>query len=78
MLEINEGVFRPQRRAQLLAPYHFPVRLQKQQKHLEWLFLNRHPDAGPEQFTAAQVHFIRVETRACPTQRTVGSQLKPR
>ena len=45
---------------------------------VEWLFLNRHPDAGPEQFTAAQVHFIRVETRACPTQRTVGSQLKPR
>src|SRR5207244_6387856 len=27
MLEINEGVFRPQRRSQLLAPYHFPVRL---------------------------------------------------
>jgi hypothetical protein len=63
MLEVNEGIFRPQGTAQLLTGNDSSLGLQEQAQYLQRLMLNTCGNAaGFPQFTAAQIELEPVKT----------------
>ena len=65
MLEVNEGLFRPQGNAQLFARNNLCLSLQQQAQHLERLLLNtQRSTAGFPQFTTAQIDLELAKTSA--------------
>jgi hypothetical protein len=64
VLEVNEGVFRPEGGAELLTSDYSSFGLQELAEHLKWLFLNGYAQAGLEQFATAEIDFEEIEARA--------------
>jgi hypothetical protein len=74
MLEVHEGILRPQSGLKLFARHDPPFRLQEQPQHAQRHILYGHTHARAEQFIAAQIDLKAVKACTRPTQELVSSQ----
>ena len=62
MVEVNEGIRRPELLPQFFAGYNFTLALQQYEENLKWLFLQAQADSRFAQLSAGGIGFIDTES----------------